>query len=61
MWVAAGSDDFHYSEAMCNSYIECEEWLDWVCSLETESVLFTEAVRIRKLVPTVGWFATNIP
>ena len=54
MWVAAGSDDFHYSEAMCNSYIECEEWLDWVCSLETESVLFTEAVRIRKLVPTVG-------
>ena len=47
------SDDVHftYTDALLASYVDGEEFLDWMCDLDIESLLFQRGLEVRRLAP----------
>ena len=37
-----------------DSYVECDEWLEFICSLDLEHPAFARGVELRKLRPLLG-------
>jgi hypothetical protein len=50
----APGDEYAYTSDVVNSYVETEEWLDFVCGLDIESPAFAAGVAVRAMVPVIG-------
>ena len=53
-YVDALGDEYEYTSDIINSYVESEEWLDFVCGLDIHSHAFGAAALIRTVAPVIG-------